>query len=104
MFLFEKSLIGAYWNRVYNLKERQGPFSHYGRINANSADKNLNGTNVNTKACPPNRRTCLPPNSSFLMSQNYHHFGYAINFDYVLSLPLHFQKLRMVVCVIVLSF
>ena len=32
MFLFEKSLIGAYCNRLYDLKERQGPFSCKGRI------------------------------------------------------------------------
>ena len=39
----------------------------------------------------------------FFMSQNDHHSGDAINFDYV-SHPLHFYKLRMVVCVIILSF
>ena len=49
-----------------DLKERQGPFSYYGQIKANSAGKNLNVTNINMKEGPPNRRTCLPPNSSFL--------------------------------------
>ena len=66
MFLFEKSVIGAYCNRLYDLKERQDPFSDYGQIKANSAGKNLNVTNINTKVGPPNRRTCLLPNSSFL--------------------------------------
>ena len=49
MFLFKKSLIGTYCNRLYNLKERQGPFSCSGRINTNSAGKNLDVTNTNTK-------------------------------------------------------
>ena len=60
MFLFEESLIGAYCNRLYDLGERLGPFSCYGRIKANSADKNLNVTNMNTKADPPNRQISLP--------------------------------------------
>ena len=50
MFLFEKSLIGVYCNRLYNLGEMHGPFSCYGRIKANSAGKILNITNINTKA------------------------------------------------------
>ena len=49
MYLFEKSLIGAYCNRLYDLKERQDSFLCYGRINANSAGKNLNVTNINSK-------------------------------------------------------
>ena len=50
MFLFEKSVIGAYCNRLYNLKESHSPFSSYGRIKANSASKNLNVTDIDTKA------------------------------------------------------
>ena len=34
---------------LYDLKERKGPFSFYGRIKAKSAGKNLNVTNINTK-------------------------------------------------------
>ena len=49
MFLFEKSIIGTYCNRLYDLKESHSPFSCYGRIKANSAGKNLNVTNINTK-------------------------------------------------------
>ena len=49
MFLFEKSVIGTYCNRLYDLKESHSPFSCYGRIKANSAGKNLNVTNINTK-------------------------------------------------------
>ena len=75
MLLFEKSLIGAYCNRLYELKNRQDPFSCYERIKANSADEILNITNTNTKAGPPNRRTCLPPNSSFLYESKRPSFG-----------------------------
>ena len=66
MFLFEKSLIGAYCNRLYDLGQKHGPFSCYNQIKANSAGENLNVTNINTKAGPPNRRISLPLNSSFL--------------------------------------
>ena len=66
MFLLEKSLIGTYCNRLYDLWKRHGPFSCYGQIIANSAGKNINVTNVTTKAGPPNRQTGLPLNSSFL--------------------------------------
>ena len=49
MLLFEKSVIGAYCNRLYDLlvEESHSPFLCYGRIKANSAGKNLNVTNVN---------------------------------------------------------
>ena len=66
MFLFEKSLIGAYGNRLYDLGKRHGPFTCYGLNKANTAGKDVIVTNVNTKAGPPNRRICLPLNSSFL--------------------------------------
>ena len=49
MFLFKKSVKGTYCNRLYDLKESHSPFSCYGRIKANSAGKNLNVTNINTK-------------------------------------------------------
>ena len=49
MLLFEKSVIGTYCNRLYDLKESHSPLSCYGRIKANSAGKNLNATNVNPK-------------------------------------------------------
>ena len=49
MFLFEMSVIGMNCNRLYGLRESHSPFSCYGRIKANSAGKNLNTTNINTK-------------------------------------------------------
>ena len=77
MFLFEKSSIGAYGNKLQDLKERHGLFSCYGRNKANSAGKNLDNkyqylitkiliTNINTKGGLPNRQIGPSPNSSFL--------------------------------------
>ena len=66
MFLFEKSLIGAYCDMLYDFEERLGPFLCYWRIKANSIGKNLNIINIKSKALPPNRQIGLPPNSSFL--------------------------------------
>ena len=48
-FLFEKSVIGPYCNRLYELKESHRPFSCYGRIKADRAGKNFNVTNINMK-------------------------------------------------------
>ena len=75
MLLFEKSVIGPYCNRLYDLKERQGPFLCYGRSKSNSADKNPNVTNFNKKVGPSNRQTCLSLNSSFLYESKRPPFG-----------------------------
>ena len=75
MILFEKSLIDAYCNRLYVLEESHGLFSCYGRIKANSAVKNLNVTNINTKAVPPIRQIGLPLNRSFLYESKRSPFG-----------------------------
>ena len=83
MFLCEKSLIGAYCNRLGDLGERHGPFLCYGRIKANITGKYLDVTNINAKAGPPNRQIGLPLNSSFFNCQNDHYLGEAIKFDYV---------------------
>ena len=66
MFLFEKSVIGAYCNKLYDLGERYGAFSCYGPIKANSPGENLNVTNIDMKAGSRNRQIGLPINSSFL--------------------------------------
>ena len=73
--MFEKSLTGAYCNRLYYLGQKHGPFSSYGRIKANSADENFDFTNINTKAGPPNRQISLPLNSSFLYETKRPTFG-----------------------------
>ena len=70
MFLFERSLIGAHCNRLYDLKERQAPF----HAKAKSTRKQAHQTD------------------HFFMSQNDHHSRNVINFDYV-SLPLTLLKI-----------
>ena len=75
MLLFEKSLIGVYCNRLYDLEQRYGLFPCYGQIKANSAGKNLNVTNINMKAGPPNRQIGLPLTSSFLYELKRPPFG-----------------------------
>ena len=57
-------LFGVYWIRLYDLGERDAPFS--GRIKANSAAKELNISNIKTKGGPPNCEVGLPSNNSFL--------------------------------------
>ena len=74
MFLFEKYLIGANCNRLYDFGQGHGPFLCYGRIKANSGGKNLNVKN-NTKTGPPNRQIGLPLNSSFLYESKRPPFG-----------------------------
>ena len=49
MFLFKKSAMGTYCDRLYDLKESHSPFSCYGRIKPNSAGKNSIVTNINPK-------------------------------------------------------
>ena len=90
--MFEKSLIGAHCNRLYDLKERHSPFSCYGRIKANSAGKNLNVTNINTKTGPPHRQIGLHQIAHFINCQNDHRLGDAINFYYVLLPPFTVLK------------
>ena len=51
--MLENSLIGAYWNRVYDFGERHA-FFRYGRIKASSAAKELNIKNINAKGRAPN--------------------------------------------------
>ena len=75
MFLFEKSLINAYCNWLYDLVESHGPLSCYGRITANSAGENRDVTNNSSKTGPPIRPICLPLNSSFLYDSKRPPFG-----------------------------
>ena len=80
--MFEKSLIGAYCNRLYDLKERQGPFLCYGRIKANSTVKNLNVTNINTKRAHQIIEHAYHQTAHFFESKQ-PPLGGAINFIYV---------------------
>ena len=51
------------------------PFHAMVELKQNSAGKNLNVTNINAKAGPPNRQIGLPPNSSFLYESKRPPFG-----------------------------
>ena len=86
MFWFEKSVIGAHRNRLYDLKERQGPFLCYDRIKENTAGKTLNVTLLISKRALQIVEHAYHQTAHFFRSQNDHHLGDAINFDYV-SLP-----------------
>ena len=46
------------------------------------------------KQGPPNLQKALSQNSSFLCSQNDHHYGDAINVDYATSLLIHFKNYK----------
>ena len=82
------------------------PFSCYGRIKANSAGKILMSPILIQKQVHQIVEHAYHQATHFFMSQNDHHLGDVINFDYVSPPPppLLFKKLQMVVCVIVLSF
>ena len=75
MFLFEKSLMNVYCNRLYDLGKRHSPFSCYGQIKENSAGENLNVINNYMKAEPPSRQIGLPLNISFLQMSKRPPFG-----------------------------
>ena len=66
------------------------PFHAMAELKENSAGKDINVTNKNTKAWPPNRQIGLPLNNSFLYCQNDHYLGITTNFDDVSSPSLHF--------------
>ena len=86
MLLFEKSLLGVYCNRLYEWKsiasfmlwpkkaaqakmlmsQRIKRIKRSKELKESSSSKDVNVTNINTKAGPPNRRIGLPLNSSFL--------------------------------------
>ena len=66
---------GDFSSRLYDLKENHGPFSCYGRIKANSAGKNVNVTNSNTKVAPLIRQIGVPPNNSYLLLSKRPPFG-----------------------------
>ena len=92
-FLFENSLIGAYCNRLYDFGERHGSFLRYDGSKANSAAKELDVTNVNTKESPPNRQISLS-----LIVKTSTIWALPSIFDYILltSSPLPILEVRMI--------
>ena len=59
------------------------PFSRHGRIKANSAAKELNVANENTKGGAPNLKYAYHKTAHFFNRQNDYHSSAAIIFDYV---------------------
>ena len=74
-------------------KEMLGFFSRYAIIKVNSATRELNITNTNTKGCAPRREIGHPVNSlgHFCNGENDHHFGATIVFRFF-PLPLSAKK------------
>ena len=72
---FHKGVDGLKSLGTPDLREGTALFHAMAESKQNSADKNLNVTNINTKAGPPNRRTCFPPNSSFPYESKRSPFG-----------------------------
>ena len=105
MFLFEKSLVGVYCNRLYVSKERHGLFHAMAELKQIAQAKILMSQIFIRKQAHQIVEYAYRQTVHFFMSQNNHHLGYAINFDYVSPLPPSlFLKLQMAVCDIVHSF
>ena len=68
--MFEKSLIGAYGNRLYDSKEKQDPFSCYCRIKANSGGKILMSQILMRKRAHQTVEHAYHQTAHFFMSQN----------------------------------
>ena len=52
MLLLQKRLIRVYWNMRCALREGMAPFHVMAQLKQNSAGKDLDVTNINTKAGP----------------------------------------------------
>ena len=86
MFLFKKSVVGAYCNRLYDLKKGSAPF----HANAELKTKMLMSPILIQKRAHQIVKHAYHQTAHFFMSQNDHHLVYAINFDYVSSPPIFF--------------
>ena len=87
MFLFEKSLIGAYCNRLYDLKKASAPFHAKGELKQTALAKILMSPILLRKRAHQIVEHAYHQTAHFFMSQNDHHLGDVINFDYVSSPP-----------------
>ena len=87
MFLFEKSLIGAYCNRSYDLKKDSVLFHAKAELKQTAQAKILMSGILIRKRAHQIVEHAYRQTAHFFMSQNDHHLGDAINFDYVSSPP-----------------
>ena len=86
MFLFEKSLIGAYCNRLYDLKKGRAFFHAKAELKQTAQAKILMSQILIRKRGHQIVEHAYHQTAHFFMSQNDHHLGDSINFDYVSSL------------------
>ena len=95
MFLFENSVIGAYCNWLYDLKERQDPFHAMTELKQTAQAKILMSPIIIQKRAHQIVEHAYHQTAHFFMSQNDHHLGEAINFVYVSSpLPYSFKNYK----------
>ena len=87
MFLLEKSLIGAYCNKLYDLNKGSVPFHAKAELKQTALAKILMSPILIRNRAHQIVEHAYHQTAHFFMSQNDHHLGDAINFDYVLSPP-----------------
>ena len=81
MFLFEKSLTGAYCNRLCDLKERQAPFHAKAELKQTARAEFLMSPILIQKRAHQIVEHAYYHTAHFFLSQNDHHLGDAINFN-----------------------
>ena len=93
MLLFEKSFIGVYCNKLYDLKKGRAPFHAKAELKQTALEKILMSPVLIRKRAYEIVEHAYHQAAHFFMSQNDHHLGEAINFDYVSSPPFTLLKI-----------
>ena len=79
MLLFEKSLIGAYCNRLYDLGKSRAPFHATAELKQTALVKILISSISTQKRAHQIVEHAYHQTAHFFMKQNDHHLGDAIN-------------------------
>ena len=85
--MFLKSIIGAYCNRLYDLKKGSAPFEAMAELKQAALAKILMSPILIRKRAHRIVKHVYHQTAHFFMSQNDHYLGDAINFDHVSSPP-----------------
>ena len=85
--MFDKSSMGAYCNRLYDLKEGMVSFHAKAELKQTAQEKILMSPILIRKRAHQIVEHAYHQTVYFFMSQNNHHLGDAINFDYISSPP-----------------
>ena len=88
MFLFEKSLIHANCNRLYDLKKGRAPSHAKAKLKQTAQANILMSPILIQKRTRQIVEHAYHQTAHFFMSQSNHHLSDAISFDYVSSPPL----------------